>query len=452
MNLKSVEKPEKNVVEIEVEVGAEEFEEAVERAFKKNIGKLNVQGFRKGRAPRKFVEKIYGESVFYEEAVNSSYPEAYEEAIEKAGIEPVDKADIEIISVGKEGYTFKAKVTVKPEVKLGRYKGVKVEKEAVKVTDEDVNSELSNIQKKYARLVSVTDRPSRLDDIVIIDYEGSVDGVPFEGGKAENHNLKLGSDQFIPGFEEQLIGKNIGGEADVNVTFPEEYHTEELKGKKALFKVKINDIKFSELPALDDEFAKDASEFDTLDEFKASLKEKITHSREHSAENDVENKIIDEVVAFMTAEIPDIMIEKQIDNMAADYNQRLGMQGLDINTYLSYTGMDIEGFRKMFREQAEKQVKSRLALEKIAETEKIVVSEEEISEEIKKIAEAYQMEPEKIKMYVPVSDIAKDIAAGKAIEFLKANAVVTTVEKKAETPIKKTEKKSAAKKVKGKAE
>lgn len=451
MNLKNTTKLENNMVELEIEVSAEEFEKAVEAAYRKNIGKMNIHGFRKGKAPRKFVEKMYGEGVFYEDAVNATYPDAYEQAAEIAKIEPIDKADIEVLDVSKEGYTFKAKVAVKPEVTLGIYKGVKVEKTAVNVSDEDIENELKNVQRKYARLISVEDRAAALEDNVVIDYEGFVDGVPFEGGKGEKHNLKLGSGQFIPGFEEQLVGKNIGDDVEVSVTFPEEYHSEELKGKAAIFKVKIHEIKVNELPEMDDELAKDASEFDTLAEFKDSLKEKLVTAREKQSETEVETKILDAIIADMKADIPQVMIERQLDNIVNDYSQRMSQQGMALADYLQYTGSSIDVFKDNFRAQAEIQVKTRLALEKVVELESIVVSEEEIEEEFKKFADEYKMEVEKIKMYIPATEIAKDLAVTKAIELVKNNAEVTIVvgeEKTEEKPAKK----APAKKTKAKSE
>lgn len=432
MSLKNVTKPEKNIVELEIAVGAEEFEGAVERAYRKNIKKMNVQGFRKGKAPRKIVERIYGGEVFFEDAVNDTYPKAYDEALTEASVTPVDKAEIEVLDISKDGYTFKAKVTVKPEVQVNLYKGVKVEKVQAKVTDEDIENELSRIRQRYARLVTVTDRAAKEGDTAVIDYEGFVDGVPFEGGCDTGHNLKLGSGQFIPGFEEQIIGKNPGDEFDVNVTFPEDYHSEELKGKNAVFKVKLNEIKFSELPELDDEFAKDASEFDTLEEFKGSIKTRLFEDREKQYENQLEGDIIDAVIENMEADIPEVMTEKQLDNIVADHDRRIQSQGLNLDNYLSYLGMDMEAFRKMFHDQALRNVKTRLAFEKIAELEKIAVSDEEIDEEIKKMAENYKMDAEKIKSFIPLDELAMDLSVQKAFQLVKDNAEVTLVDKKTE--------------------
>ncbi len=430
MSLKGIKKLEENIIELEIEVLADEFEVALEKSYKKNVGKMNVQGFRRGKAPRKIVERMFGEGVFFEDAVNLLYPQAYEKAIEEEKIEPVDKADIEIIKVEKEGFTFKAKVTVKPEVELGTYKGIKVDKVITNISDEEIDVELENVKNKYVRLVSVSDRPSQIGDVTIIDYEGFIDGVVFEGGKGENHSLKLGSNQFIPGFEEQLVGKNIGDNVEVNVTFPEEYKSEELKGKSAIFKVKINEIKFNEFPIFDDEFAKDISEFDTFEEYKNSLRTTLLEQKEKRNDTETEGKIIEILIKDMKVNIPEVMVEKQLDNFVSDYEQKLRSQGLDLATYLSYTKSDIESFRKMFKPQAESQVKTRLALEKITELEKIIISQEEIDEEYKKIAEMYKMELDKIKTYIPLIEISKDIAVQKAIALVKNSAIITMAEEK----------------------
>ncbi|MEG0770418.1 MAG: trigger factor [Clostridia bacterium] len=451
MKLKNVSNQEKSQVVLEIEVGAEEFNEGINKAFKQNVKKINVPGFRKGKAPKSFIEKMYGENVFYEDAVNLTYPTAYEDALKESKIDPVDRADIEVLDITKDGYTFKATVSVKPDVTLGEYKGIKATKTKAAVSKEDIENELSNIRTRYSRLITVTDRAAKLEDNVIIDFEGFVDGVAFEGGKGENFDLKLGSGQFIPGFEEQLVGKNIDENVEVKVTFPAEYQAEELAGKDAIFNVTIKEIKFTELPELDDEFAKDASEFDTIDAYKAKIKEDLLKSKEEASEQALETQIIDNVVEGLKGEIPDCMIEHQIDNIVADNDQRMRAQGLDIASYLKYSGMDMKAFREMFKVQATKQVKMRLALEKIVELEKIVISEEEINEEIQKMAEMYKMEVEKIKSIVPIEEIGKDIAVGKAVEFIKNQAEITeeTAKKpaaKKSAPKKAEEKKPAAKK------
>ncbi len=442
--LKEVKTIEKNVVELEISVSAEDFEVALEKAYKKNIKNMNIPGFRRGKAPRKFVEKMYGEEIFFEQAVNDTYPAAYESAIAEGKINPVDKASIEVVEVSKEGYTFKATVTVKPEVELSQYKELKAEKVKVAVSDSDVDAEIEAIRQRYGRLVTISDRAAQLDDTVIIDFEGFIDGVAFEGGKGEDHNLKLGSGQFIPGFEDQIVGRNTGDSFDVNVTFPTEYHAEDLSGKDAVFKVTLKEIKFTELPALDDEFAKDASEFDTFEEYKKSVKDRITENKEKQAEMDVENDILKALTDNMTADIPQVMIDNQVETLVKDYDQRLNMQGLSLEMYLQYTGGDMDSFKKMFEEQAANNVKTRLALEKVVELEKIVISDEEIDEEIKRMAEEYKMEVEKIKAFIPVEELAADLAVTKAIELVKNNAVITEVAKK-KAPAAKSKKTTAKK-------
>lgn len=425
MSLKSVSKVDTNRVEIEVEVDAASFEAAVDKAYKKNIRRISVPGFRKGKAPRQLVEKIYGEGVFYEDAINDLYPSALSEAIEESGYEYVeDKIDLDIVSVGKDGLVFKAVITVKPEVEINDYKGLKAEKKVEPVTDEDIDAEINRLQMRNSRLVSVEDRPADNGDTVTFDFEGFVDGKPFEGGKAENYTLKLGSNHFIPGFEDQMIGKKIGEEFDVNVTFPEDYHAEELKGKPAVFKCKIHEIKATELPEVNDDFAKDVSEFETLDELKADIKSKLEHQREHAAEHAFEDKLLDQLAENLKGEIPQAMYENRIDDQVRDFENRLMSQGLNLNSYLNYTGMDMESFRNTFREQAEKQVKIRLALEKIAQLENIQVSEEDIENEYSKLAEMYKIDVDKVKNFIPRKDLEKDLAVTKALDLVKESAVV----------------------------
>lgn len=433
MGLKSSKKIETNKYELEISVDKDKFEDAVSKVFKREQKRISVPGFRKGKAPRTIIEKYYGEGVFYEDAINMLYPSEYEAAVKEAGIEPVDRASVEVLSVGKDGLEFKATVTVKPEVELGEYKGIKAVKKIYKVTDDEVEHELSHVQERNARILSVEDRAAQNGDIVVIDYEGFVDNVPFEGGKAEKQNLELGSKTFIPGFEDQIVGHNIGDEFDVNVTFPEEYHAKELAGKAAVFKVKLHEIKTRELPALDDEFAKDVSEFDTLDEYKADIKKHIQEAKDRRAANDVEDAIIDQIIAGMKAEIPEVMFENSIDNMVNDFAYRLQMQGLNLDTYLQYTGMDMDSFRKTFREQAERQVKIRLALEKIAELEKLEASAEDLENEYKKIADQYKIDVEKVKSAIKEEDVKKDILMNKAIDFVRDNAVITEEEAKEES-------------------
>jgi len=455
MGLNNANKIETNKYELEVSVDKDSFQKAVERVYRRNIGRMNVPGFRRGKAPRAYVEKIYGEGVFYEDAVNSLYPSAYEDAVKEAGIEPVDKADVEIVNIGKDGFTFKAKVTTKPEVELGEYKGLNAVKKIKKASDADVDAEVERVRERNARVITVDDRPAKDGDMVVIDFDGSVDGVPFSGGKGEKQNLTLGSGQFIPGFEEQVVGHSTGDEFDINVKFPDDYNAKEVAGKDAVFKIKLHEIKFRELPELDDEFAKDVSEFDTLDEYKADVRKHIQDRYDDSAAEEVENSLMEQVIGAMTAEIPEIMYDNAVDGFVNDFGYHLQSQGINLETYLKYTGSNIGDFRKGFREQAEKQVKMRLALEKIAELESIEPSEEDIEGEYKKLAERYGMEIDKVKAAVSGEDLAKDIKSTKALEIVKNSAVISEEEAKDEPEEdkaeEKTEKKSAAKKTTRKA-
>lgn len=416
---------ETNKFELTVKVDADKFEPAIERAYRKNVKKIDVQGFRRGKAPRKIIEKIYGEGVFFEDAINELYPAALQEAVEEAGLDLVARPQVEITDAGKDGFTFTALCVVRPEVAVKDYKGIAVEKEIVPVTDEDIDAKLKGMQEKNGRMIDIEDRPAQNGDTVVFDFDGYVDGVAFDGGKAERFDLVLGSGQFISGFEDQIVGKSIGEEFDVNVSFPEDYHAEELKGKPAVFKCKLHEIKEKELPALDDEFAKDASEFDTLDELKADLRKKAEEANEKSASDAVENTLIDTVIENMEAEVPEEMIEARIDDMIRDFEYRLQSQGLNLETYLQYTGMDKNSFRFTFKVQAEKQVKIRLALEKIVEVENITVDDEAVEAEYAKLADAYKMEVEKIKSFVPAEEFVKDLAVNKAIDLIKDTAVIT---------------------------
>lgn len=426
MSLKASNKVDTNRVELEVAVDPEAFEAAVSKAYKKNIQRMNVPGFRKGKAPRHLVEKMYGTGVFYEDAVNDLYPTALDEAINESGYEYVeDKIDLDVISVGKEeGLVFKAVITVKPEVEVGEYKGLKADKKVEEVTDADVDKEVEKLQDRNSRLVAVEGRAAENGDTVTFDFEGFVDDKAFDGGKAENYTLTLGSGQFIPGFEDQLAGKNTDDEFDVNVTFPEDYNAEELAGKPAVFKCKLHEIKTRELPELNDEFAKDVSEFDTLDELKNDLKDKLQHQREHAAEDAFESQLLEQLVSGLKAEIPEAMFERRVDESVREFEYRLQSQGLNLDTYLQYTGMDMDAFRKGFREQAEKQVKIRLVLEKIAALEEIAPTEEELDAEFAKLAEQYKMDVEKVKAFIPAKELSKDLAVGKAMDMVKETAVV----------------------------
>ncbi|CDZ24249.1 Trigger factor [[Clostridium] cellulosi] len=426
MGLNSANKIETNKYELEISVDKDKFAEAVDKAFKKNAKRINVPGFRRGKAPRSVIEKLYGEGIFYEDAVNSLYPQAYEEAVKEAGIEPVDRADIEVVDISKEkGVTFKAKVTVKPDVELGEYKGLKAVKKVYTVSDDEVNHELEHVRERNARIITVEDRAAQKGDIAVIDYEGFLDGKPFKGGKAEKQELELGSGTFIPGFEDQIIGHKIGENFEINVTFPENYHSKELAGKPAVFKIVLHELKVRELPELDDEFAKDVSEFDTLDEYKADIKKRIQEAKDKRSETEVEDALVEQIIGSMKAEIPEVMFERAIDNMVNDFNYRLQMQGMNLKTYLHYAGMEMDEFRKTFREQAERQVKMRLALEKIVANEKFEVTDEDLDAEYKKLAGQYGIDAEKIKNIINADDLKKDIAVNKAIDFVRDNAVIT---------------------------
>lgn len=442
MNLKENNKTGKNTVELVVEVKGDEFKAAVDAAFKKNIAKMTVPGFRKGKAPRKMVEKLYGEGVFYDDAVNALYPAAYDAAVAQAGISPVDNPAVEVTSVDSEGFEFKAKVTVKPDVEVKDYKGIKAVKNVYNVTETMVKGEIEALRKQNQRIVDV-DREAKSGDTVNIDYEGSVDGVPFDGGKAQGYDLSLGSNTFIPGFEDQLVGKKAGDECDVNVTFPEEYHAEELKGKAAVFKVKVNNVKEIQLPDADDEFAKDVSEFDTLAELKSDIKKKLKEQKNAQSESELESALVDKLLENTEVEIPAVMISRKVDSMMAEFEQRLAGSGLNLNTYIQYMGTDLESFKKNYEPEAEKQVKTRLALEKIVELEKIVVSDEDTDKEYQMIADAYKMKLEDVKRFVPAEEITMDVAVGKAVELIKNNAQITEQKQAAK---KTAAKKTAAKK------
>ena len=425
MSLKSSNKVDTNRYQLEVAVDAEAFENAVEQAYKRQNKKISIPGFRRGKAPRKFVEKYYGEQVFYEDAINALYPKAMEDAIHEASLETIDdKVDFELVSADKNGLVFKATVTTKPEVSIENYKGITAWKKKVEVADKDVDDELARVQERNARMVTVEDREAQNGDIVEIDFDGSVDGRQFEGGKAENYNLTLGAGQFIPGFEEQVAGHKTGDEFDVTVTFPEDYQAKELAGKEAVFKIKLHEIKKKDLPAIDDDFVKDVSEFNTLDEYKTDIRKKITDSREAAADDAVDNQLIDKLVGLAKAEIPQAMFENRIDDDIRDFAYRLQSQGMNLETYMKYTGLDKDGLRGQFRPQAERQVKLRLALEKIGELEAIKPSDEDVENEFKKLADAYHVDADRVKKTIAAEDIAKDIAVEKAFDLVKEKAVI----------------------------
>ena len=441
MSLKETKKIDTNRHQLEITVDGEKFREAIAEAYKRNGKKINVPGFRKGKAPLHLIEKYYGSEIFFEDALNLLYNDLVEDAIKDSGLKVInDKMDFEMVSISKEdGVDFKVSVTTYPEIEIGEYKGLKAEKTAVKVTAEEVEAEINAMADRNARMVSVEDRAAQNGDTVIIDFEGFTDGMAFEGGKGEGHSLTLGSGQFIPGFEDQIVGKNIGDEFDVNVTFPEDYGAKELAGKEAVFKVKLHEIKVRELPAVDDEFAKDVSEFDTLDALKADLEKKALERKTKAADEAVENALVQQIVDGIKGEIPEAMFENRLNQCVEDFAYRLQSQGLNLETYLKYTNSNIDEFKKSFRPQAESQVKFRLALEKIAELENITPSDEELEAEYAKLAESYGVEADKVKEVIPAEEISKDLAVGKAIDLVKENAVITEVEEKAE-------KKPAAKK------
>ncbi|WP_418987703.1 trigger factor [Agathobaculum sp.] len=431
MELKNTEKQEHSVVALTIEITKAEFEAAKDKAFKKTGKNITVPGFRKGKAPRKMIEKLYGEGVFFEEAFNIIYPDAMEMAVEKSGIKPVGRADVDLGDPEEEGgLTIIAKVPVEPEVELGEYKGIEVEKETVKVLQADVKAELNRMAQRNARTETV-ERKAKKNDTVDIDFEGFVDGVPFEGGKAEHHELTLGSGAFIPGFEDQLIGCKAGDEKDVVVTFPEEYHAKELAGKEATFKCKVHKVEETILPEIDDEFAKDVSDTcETLDDLKKEITERLKAERQEAADNAFEEKVLDAVIDGMKADIPAAMIDAQVDTIVQDFGYRLQMQGMGLEQYLKMTGTEMGAFRAMFQSQAERQVKTRLALQKVVELEGITVSDKELEEEYAKMAEQYKMEVEKVKAIVSKEALEGDLKISNALEFIKKNAKVKKAAKK----------------------
>ena len=390
-----VEKIENNTATLEIEVSSEQFEKGVNRAYKKNAGRFNIPGFRKGRAPRFIIERHYGEGIFYEDAINEVCPGAYQDAVEEHSLQPVDRPEIDIVQIEKgKPFIFKAVVTVKPEVTLGEYDGIEVEKKEYPVTDEDVEKELDNMRESGARMVTVEDRAAQKDDMVMIDYKGFVDGEQFEGGSAENQSLVLGSGHFIEGFEDQLIGAKAGDSVTVKVKFPEDYQAEHLAGKDAEFQVEVREIKEKELPDLDDEFAKDVSELDTLEELKTDIREKLEEKAQQRAKNELENEVIKKAAELTEVDIPDVMIEKQIDTMIRDFEIQLMYQGLKLEDYLKHMGNSKDDLRNNLRKDAKERVKTQLMLEKISETEGIIETEEELDHEIEKLAKQYKQEDE----------------------------------------------------------
>ena len=420
-----------NQKELEIFVDHETFEAECAKAYKKNIGKFNVPGFRKGKAPRKTIESLYGKGVFYEDAINAILPTAYPEAVKEAGLDVVSNPDIDIKAIDETGIVITAKVFVKPEITVSEYKGIAATRNAVEITDEAVDAEIERVRARNAREIEVTDRAAAIDDEVVFDFDGYVDGKQFEGGKAEKYNLKLGSGQFIPGFEDQMVGKNIGENFDVVVTFPADYHAAELANKEATFKCLIHEIKVSELPELDDEFVKDVSEFDTVDEYKADVKAKLQAAAEKAEDAKVDEQLMNVVCENIVGEIPEVMYENEAENCVRDYENRLRYQGMSLDMFMKYTGQTIETLKTQFRPQAEKQVKGRLALEYIAKVENLTASEEDINTEYQKIADAYNLEIEKVKASIDSAAIAADVVVGKAALFLRENAAISTAEEEA---------------------
>ena len=421
-----VEKLEKNMAKLTIEVSAEELEKAIEKAYQKNKNKIALPGFRKGKAPRKMIEKMYGKEVFYEDAANELIPTAYDKALEECTEIIVSQPSIDVVQLeaGKP-FIFTAEVALKPEVTLGAYKGVEIEKVSVEVTEEEVDAEIAKERDNSARTINVTDRAVKDGDMTVIDFEGFVDGVAFEGGKGENYPLTIGSGAFIPGFEEALIGAEIGVETDVNVTFPEDYQAAELAGKAAVFKCTVKEIKEKELPELDDEFASEVSEFDTFAEYKEDMKAKLAARKEEAAKNAKEVAVVDAVVANATMEIPEAMIETQQRQMVEDFAQRIQSQGISMEQYMQITGMDIQAFLAQAKPQAEKNIKSRLVLEAVVKAEGIEANEEDLNEEIKRMAEAYNLEVAKVEEILGEAgkkQIADDLAVSKAAQFLVENA------------------------------
>ena len=425
MALKDINKKEAaNAYELTVTVDGETFEKAINKVYKKQVKNINIPGFRKGKAPRHIIERMYGAEVFYDDAMQECYPDALYEAAKEKELEIVAVEKLETIEAGKDGFTFKTDILVKPTLTVDGYKGLEIEKKSTEVTDELVDAEIEKVRDRNSRMVVVEDRAAENGDTVVIDFEGFADGVPFEGGKAENYSLSLGSGNFIPGFEEQVVGHTAGEEFTIDVTFPEEYQAEELKGKDAQFKIKLHEIKTKELPEVDDEFVKDVSDKETLDEYKAQLREEVAKRLTEEADKDVDNQISEKLIALATEEIPEAMFDNQASDMVRDFDMRLRSQGMDLNTYMQYMGTDVNGLKGMYRDEAEKRVKLRLVLEAIAKQENIEVTEADLDEEYGKMAEAYKMEADKVKAAVPADSLTEDLKVQKALELVKNSAAI----------------------------
>ena len=425
MSLKSVNNIAANRYELAIEISPEVFEDALQKAFLKQRKKISVPGFRKGKAPRKIIEKTYGEGVFFEDAVNALYGPEVNAAINESKLEIVAQPQVEVEDISKEiGVKIKATVVTKPEVEIDGYKGIEVTKTVNAVTDEDIDKEVDKLREKNVRIITVDDRAAELGDDVVIDFEGFKDGVAFDGGKAEDFDLNLGSGQFIPGFEDQIVGHNAGESFEINVTFPEEYQVADLAGAPAVFKINLKAISKKELPELDDEMVKDSTEFDTVDEYKADVKTKLEESAQKKADADVENAIFDKVIELLKADVPQEMYDNRTDEMVSELEQRLSPQGITLDLYLQYTGQTLETVKKAYAEQAEKQVKLRLALEKIAELENVTVTDEELEQEFQKMADNYQLELDQVKSFVGNDELRKDVAVSKTVDLIKEAAVI----------------------------
>lgn len=424
MSLKSANCVETNKHELVVEVDGKTFTDAVNSVYRKEVKKISIPGFRKGKAPKAIIEKMYGEGVFYDDAIENIYPTALADAVEEAKLDVVAVDNVSVEEVGKYGLTFKAVVVVKPEVEISDYEGIQVTPKSTEVTEELVNEEIDKQRDKNSRLVTVEDRPAQDGDITVIDFEGFVDGEPFEGGKAENFNLTLGSGQFIPGFEEQIVGKNTGDEFTIKVTFPEEYQVDELAGKESEFKIKLHEIKAKELPELDNDFVMDVSDKETVEEYKAQVADELAEKLQKESDADVENQLIAKLCELLKGEIPEAMYDNKVNDMMREFDMRLRSQGLDMNTYLQYMGMDAEAVKNSYKPEAEKRVKLRLALEKIAQQQGFTdVSDEDLEAEYSRLADTYKMDIDKVKAAIPADELKKDIAVEKAMDFVKESAI-----------------------------
>lgn len=417
---------EKNKYSFEFLINKEAFDAEVNKVYRKNVSKMNVPGFRKGKAPKHIVEKLYGTTVFFDEAIDNLLPEAYETALASTKLEVVSRPELEVVSIDDKGVTLKAAVFTKPDVEISEYKGLEVEKDSVEVSDEDVMKDIDATRERNSRMLTVEGRAAENGDEATIDFEGFLDGVAFDGGKGEKYPLVLGSGSFIPGFEEKIIGKNVGDEFDIDVTFPEDYGAENLAGKAVVFKIKLHELKVKELPELDDEFVKDVSEFNTVDEYKADIRAKLTERREKTVENKLENDLIDALLANTRVDVPACMIDQEIDAQVRDYEYRLSSQGISLDMYFQYTGMTMEQLRENLKADSEKQVKVRLALGKVAKVEKLKALKKDLEAEYKKIATGYNVDIDTVKSSISEANISEDIILRKAIDFIKENAVIKT--------------------------